>query len=385
MMRSVNLHNVKASVSISALQRRLMIAENHPDKEWLNLAENVPMWPLGREPEAQVDFAGTEAYEYVQSQGIPELVETIADREVSVSASRLIQYKNIAISAGGMHALGIAFRECVTRGFRKALCPMPTFIGVYQSMVAAGMSVCSLPLTGTEDDWELLSAACTESTVIYLNLPHNPTGLTATAPYLAMIADFAAMHEVMVVYDAVYDSFIFGADSMPTPIDWAISSPNVIIINSVSKNFGRPGDRIGWFVAHEDVIKCLVSRIEWEIVCVNPSTQLTAVSVMRKGNLSLVQAVQNGRQVFSWKAQGDPILDIDLPAGGTQLWLDLRVDNVESFADYALMEHQVILTTSSNYAPSQKGFIRFPTGLSATTIEQGVQMIRKIMNEWRQQ
>lgn len=382
-MKSVDLFNRRAHVSLSALQRRLMVAESQPDKAWLNLAENVPMWPVGEEPEERVAFTGFEPYSYAQSNGISELVAAVAKREMTVSASSLIQPKNIAISAGGMHALGIVFRELVAQGYTKALCTVPTFIGVYDSMIAAGLAVSTLPFAGTEDDWDLFSAACNEPTILYLNLPHNPTGLTATSAYLAMIADFAATHEVMIVYDAVYDSFIFGIDSMPTPIDWAVTAPNVIVVNSVSKNFGRPGDRIGWLVAHEKIIAHLLPRIEWEVVCINPRAQLTAVSVMQEGNIPLVQAVQHGRQVFRHAAQGHPILDIPLPDGGTQLWLDLGVDDIEAFADYALMEHQLILTTSSNYALALPGFIRFPTGHPPVAITRGVQMIAKILDEWR--
>jgi aspartate aminotransferase len=369
---------------LSSLQRRLMIAECRQDEHWLNLAENVPVWPVGEEPEARVHFAGPEAYAYARSQGIPELIEAIVTREASVSASTLIQPKNVAISAGGMHALGIVLRECAARGYRKAIYAIPTFIGVHEALITAGLSICPLPLTTTEADWDLLSAACTEPAIVYLNLPHNPTGRTATVPYLVMLAEFASTHDVMVVYDAVYDSFLFGVDSVPTPIDWAVSSPNVVVINSVSKNFGRPGDRIGWIVAHEDMINFLVPRIEWEIVCVNPRTQLTATTIIRGGNSPLVQAVQKGRETFSQSIQGHPVLDIALPAGGTQLWLDLGVDDIESLAEYALLEHHIILTTSSNYAPGLKGLIRFPTGLPSTQIEQGVQALGRILNEWRQ-
>ncbi len=381
-MKSIT--NRRASASLSALQRRLLIAEHNPDENWLNLAENVPQWPVGEEPEARVAFAGPEAYCYARSQGIPELIEAIVDRETAASASSFIQPENVAISAGGMHALGIVLRECMARGYRKAIYAIPTFIGVHSAMVAAGLSVCPLPLTFTEADWNLLSAACTEPLIVYLNLPHNPTGHIATRPYLAMLAEFAATHEVMVVYDAVYDSFVFGEDSVPTPIDWAVSSSNVIIVNSMSKNFGRPGDRIGWIIAREDVIDRVLPRIEWEAVCINPRAQLTAASIIRKGNGPLVQAVQNGREAFRQSAQDHPVLNVALPAGGTQLWLDLGVGDIESVADYALMKHHVILTTSANYAPNLQGFIRFPTGLPSALIIQGVQKIERILSEWGQ-
>ncbi len=379
-----SMMNRRFSASLSALQRRLMIAEDRSGEEWLNLAENVPQWPVGEKPYERVDLTGAEAYAYVPSQGMAELIEAVVAREISVSASNLIRPENVAISVGAMHALGIVFRDCKAHGYSKAIYAIPTFIGVHDTMVAAGLSVHPLPLTATEADWDLLCAACTEPCTVYLNLPHNPTGCTATSSYLAMLARFAETHEVMVVYDAVYDSFVFDAESAPTPIDWAVSSPYVIVINSVSKNFGRPGDRIGWIVAHADIINRLITRLEWEVVCVNPRAQLTAASMLFHGNSSLVRAVREGRDAFSWSAQGHPILDISLPSGGTQLWLDLKVDDIEGLADYALAEYHMILTTSSNYAPSLPGFIRFPTGLSTTRIKHSINLIGQLLSEWRQ-
>ena len=78
------------------------------------------------------------------------------------------------------------------------------------------------------------------------------------------------------------------------------------------------------------------------------------------------------------------VLDIDLFLGGVQLWPDLGVADVESFADYVLVGHHVILTASSNYAPVLQGFIRFSTELLSTTIERDVQMVGQILSEWRQ-
>ncbi len=376
--------NRTVSTSLSALQRRLMIAEERAGEDWLNLAENVPLWPAGERPLERGDLTGNEAYAYVPSQGIPQLLEAVVAREVSVSASTLIQPGNVAISAGALHALGLIFRDCKTQGYNKAIYAIPTFIGVHEAMVAAGLTVCPLPLTSTEADWDLLSAACTQPCTVYLNLPHNPTGRTATASYLAMLTRFAATHEVVIVYDAVYDSFVFDPQSAPTPIDWAVSSLNVMVVNSLSKNFGRPGDRIGWIVAHAATIHRLISRLEWEVVCINPGTQLTAAFLLAQGNAPLVRAVREGREAFRCSAPDAFTFDFSLPPGGTQLWLDLGVDDIEGLADYALKEFHLILTTSSNYAPALPGFLRFPTGLPSTHIRRGVRLIGQLVNEWRQ-
>ncbi len=69
-----------------------------------------------------------------------------------------------------------------------------------------------------------------------------------------------------------------------------------------------------------------------------------------------------GRAAFA-RAVAGTRLDTPLPPGGSQLWLDLGVGDVEVFADFALHRHRLVLTTSANYAPALPGHIRFPTGM----------------------
>lgn len=86
----------------------------------------------------------------------------------------------------------------------------------------------------------------------------------------------------------------------------------------------------------------------------------------------------------SCSAQGHPVLGIGLSVGGALLWPDLEFDDVEGFTDCALVEHHIILTTSSNYTLTLPGFIRFSIGLPSTTVEQNVQMVGQILSGWRQ-
>ncbi|MGO4431294.1 hypothetical protein AB4Z54_74035, partial [Streptomyces sp. MCAF7] len=71
---------------------------------------------------------------------------------------------NIVVSAGGMHALGLVFRDGVARGYRKAICQAPVFRGVHDAMLAAGLAVETVTLTGSAEDWDVLAPMCREPT-----------------------------------------------------------------------------------------------------------------------------------------------------------------------------------------------------------------------------
>ena len=286
--------------AISAVQRRLTVAESRPGEDWQILIENVPIWPeevRPKEPPSRPEMLEA-AFKYVPSCGIPELREAVTAREAKVSGSSLISPDHVAVTAGSMNAIGIVFRYCYALGYRQAVYADPVFRGVHDAVIAAGMSATALPLSYTEQDWDVLERASTAPLVVYVNLPSNPTGAAATAGYLSMLERFSAAHDVILLYDAIYDSFRFTEDSCATPVDLAVSRQNVIVVNSMSKNFGRPGDRVGWIVAHERVIDSISAQIEWEAVCVNPGNQLTAAAVIADGNEALVEIVRRGREAY---------------------------------------------------------------------------------------
>jgi beta-methylarginine biosynthesis bifunctional aminotransferase len=367
---------------LSALQRRLNRAESRPGEDWLVLVENVPEWPAGAARPAETTPAHVGApFSYAPSQGHPRLTEALVKREHEVSGSRLVDESHLLVTAGGMHAIGLVLRDLAAQGYRKAVHTTPIFCGVRDSMAAAGIRSTALPLTGTPDDLALLRAECTEPTVVYVNLPHNPTGDVLRPAYLDVLRALAEQPGVHVLYDAVYDSFDFRPDRCPTPVDLAVQEPGFTVVNSVSKNYGRPGDRIGWIVAGAEHAARLVPRLEWEAVSINGRAQLDAVAAIDRGNTDLVEAVRAGRDAYAAHAGGLRAA-APLPPGGTQLWLDLGVPDIERFADFALDRHHLVLTTSANYAPVLPGLIRFPTGIPAERMRRGLTALHEALEDW---
>lgn len=363
---------------ISALQRRLGHADANPGHDWLNLVENVPQWP--HPPGLPAAPAGT-PFGYAPSQGHPALVEALVKRERTVSAAAHVDEPNVLVTAGGMHAIGLVLRDLAARGYRRALHATPVFVGVHDLMAAAGMTPRALPLTGTPGDRPLLLAQVDGPTVVYVNLPHNPTGAVLAPEYLPVLHDLAAHPDVFLLYDAVYDSFDFRPAPCPAPIDLAVSSQRMAVVNSASKSLGRPGERVGWVVANESVVAGLVPRLEWEIVSVNGAAQHAVAAALAAGNAPLVEAVRRGRAAFA-RAVAGTRLDTPLPPGGSQLWLDLGVADVEAFADFALHRHRLVLTTSANYAPALPGHIRFPTGMPEGLIRRSLGALADALDDW---
>jgi|GEM_PF-4269732 len=358
---------------LSALQRRLIFAEKNPGIDWLNLVENVPQWPAGEVPAGIVHVPGTS---YEASAGNEALLAAIADRENSLYDAS-VSPSMVLVTCGAMHGLGLVFRQLRAQGLCEILVESPIFRGVYDAAVAAGLTVTTMDGAAVEGVANF--SARSGQSGLYLNRPANPHGAVLSEEEKQGLVDLAAAG-VPVVLDATYDGFNYRENPVHLTADAAL--PGLYVVNSLSKNYGLPGERIGWILSTPRNVAVLTAQLEWETVCVGRAAQAFAAQVIRSHPAPLRERVRRGRESF---AQQVHLLGIDeyrLPEGGTQAWLDLGITHVEDFAD-GLLRHGLIVTNSSNYYPSTDGFIRFPLGVDDDVIIRGLEAISIAKKEWQ--
>lgn len=109
-----------------------------------------------------------------------------------------------------------------------------------------------------------------------LTTPNNPTGRAMT---LDEIERVVAASPGFVVVDEAYVEF----NSEGTAADLLDQHPNVIVLRTLSKAFGLAGIRIGYLIAHPDVVNELMkARLPF---MVSRFAEKTALAVLRQYNL----------------------------------------------------------------------------------------------------
>jgi N-succinyldiaminopimelate aminotransferase len=106
-------------------------------------------------------------------------------------------------------------------------------------------------------DLDALRDAITSRTrLILLNSPHNPTGMVATAEELAVIAELAIRHDLLVVSDEVYEHLVF--EGTHTPIATLPGMrERTVTISSGAKTFSFTGWKIGWVTAAPELVSAV--------------------------------------------------------------------------------------------------------------------------------
>ena len=104
-------------------------------------------------------------------------------------------------------------------------------------------------------DRQALEQAITNKTkLIVVNTPHNPLGKVMTRDELAMIAEVACKHDLIVVCDEVYEHLVFdGAEHIPL-MTLPSMFERTIRIGSAGKTFSVTGFRIGYVTGPEALI-----------------------------------------------------------------------------------------------------------------------------------
>jgi len=130
--------------------------------------------------------------------------------------------------------------------------------------------------------------------VIYINTPHNPTGLLMPAAAFQQVMALSASRNIIVFSDEVYRELEHDpATRLPAACE---AYEHAVSLGSMSKSYGLPGLRLGWLASRDPEIiqRCLEFKYYTTICSSAPSEFLTALAlrhrqVLVQRNLEIVQ------------------------------------------------------------------------------------------------
>lgn len=120
----------------------------------------------------------------------------------------------------------------------------------------AGATPVPVPLTDYTHDLDAMLAAITDRTrLIFVCNPNNPTSTVVDPVKLAEFVAKVPPH-ILVVLDEAYVEYIRDG-LLPDSLALVRKHPNVVVLRTFSKAYGLAGLRIGYAVAHEDIVTAL--------------------------------------------------------------------------------------------------------------------------------
>ena len=231
---------------------------------------------------------------YTPVPGIPELREAVAGYYTKFYGAVALG-DNAIVGNGGKQVLFNLLQALVNPG-DEVLIPGPYWVS-YPAMVQLAEGVSVIVPTTAEDGYlvtvsNLEKARTNKTQVLILNSPSNPTGCCYSQAQLNEIGEWAKANNVFIISDEVYDRLVYPpAEPASLSKFWEANPERIAIVGALSKAFCMTGWRVGYALAHEELIKAL-SKIQGQSTSnINSITQKAALAALN-GPWSIVEEMK---------------------------------------------------------------------------------------------
>lgn len=275
-------------------------------------AETFPLEEIRKTMAEVIDRYGGKAFQYGATQGVPELREAVAARYG-------VPVERVQITSSSQQGIDVCTRVLVDPG-DVILTSNPSYLGALQSFCSYRADIRGVAhnddLEAFRADYEKVIAQVKAEgkTVKFLYMIpdfQNPSGESLTLEERRMLVDLAARHGFLIIEDSPYRELRYEGEHIPTM--YSLDPDRVIHLGSFSKIFA-PGFRLGWALAHPDILdKIYVCKQSLDL-CPPIFDQYVAAEFLSSGRLdeNLV------RTIALYKGKRDLLLGLleeHMPAG----------------------------------------------------------------------
>jgi histidinol-phosphate aminotransferase len=243
------------------------VADLYKPKIIAKLASNENR--LGCSP--NVKPAIDEAFQQIQDYPDPiarKLRAAIADRNG-------VAPKNVLLASGSESIISILCKTFFLNR-ENAITADATFVGFFVQIGVRGVHMKNIPVTSEyKFDVKAISNAIDENTkMVYIANPNNPTGTYLTKDEFEWFMK-QVPEDVLVVMDEAYYEYAKDIEDYPHALDYDYD--NIIVLRTFSKAYGLAGFRVGYAIAHEELIKNMMkTKLTFEPTTLGQAAALAA-------------------------------------------------------------------------------------------------------------
>ncbi len=229
--------------------------------------------------------------------------------------------ENITITHGTIGANHLVMLSLVEAG-DKVVSIIPTYQQHYSIPKSFGGKVSTLFLK-EENNWlpdlsELEKLVSTDTKLICMNNPNNPTGAVIPDEMLEQNVKIAKKSNAYILCDEVYR----GLNHEDNPFSASIADiyEKGISTGSVSKVFSLAGLRLGWIAAPVDVIAEINHQREYNTISVGIlDDYFASIAIENKDKIIKrnIEKIAVGKKILTDWANTEPLVDLVEPKGGT--------------------------------------------------------------------
>ena len=198
--------------------------------------------------------------------------------------------------------------------------------------------------------------------VLWINSPHNPTGVVFTAAEIVGIAELCQARDLWLLSDEVYEDLAF---ARPHVSPWSLPgmAERTVVVSSLSKSHAMPGFRFGWIIGPVTLSQHLFNLLLCMIYG-SPAFIQDGVLAALETELPDAGALRGAYRARAGLLTGilseAPNCRVTPPEGGMFVLLDIRNSGLgsEGFARELLRQEYVAVLPCDSFGPSAAGHLR---------------------------
>jgi aspartate aminotransferase len=320
---------------------------------------------------------------YTNASGLKAVREAIANRYNQRYGLHLAQ-EHVIAGSGGKQELFNVMLALLAPG-DEVIIPAPYWVSFPDQVEFAGGKAV-FAQTDVEDHFRPTLRAIEEVATgrtrgVILNSPNNPTGSVIRESELKKIVEWCAERDAFLVYDETYELFVYDGNEHASAAKWLEEHlETIIVVNSMSKTFAMTGWRLGYALAHPQIIRAL-GKIQGHSTS-NPSTiaQHAALEALAGVDEDVQRMYEAYRERRAWLVPAINALPgfcCADPDGAFYVFPDVSanfgkagITNSQTFADFLLDEARVAVVPGSGFGADS--FVRISYATSMERLHEGV-------------
>lgn len=335
---------------------------------------DIPMFSF-----EEIDFR--QGYHYSESRGILELREIISKYYKEQYSVEIDPENEILISTGSKPLIYMALQAVLNSG-DEVLIHEPAWLSYPEEVKLANGVPVFIPYDSPVTEF---SKYFTERTrVLVINNPNNPAGMIYSKQELEKIYQLCRPRGIYVLVDEAYSDFVTD-NSFVSMAEVVPNKDGIIVVNSLSKNLGISGWRVGYVVAKKEVIYNVLKLNQHLITC--PASILLLYLVKYFDRLIEITRPQAKEVVEKRTEVVDFMRTIGLKPldGSATFYTFVNIDHYKynslDLALYLLFRYHISVVPGLAYGESTERFIRIGVGAeSMKDIKEALTVIKKVID-----
>lgn len=362
-----NYRKMQLSDKVKAIPEALSVYMNNVVYEMKRRGDSIKVLSLG-EAFFDIPMFSFEAidfkkgYHYSESRGMPELRKIVSNYYAEKYAAPVNTEKEILISAGSKPLIYMAFQAILNPG-DEVLIHEPAWLSYPEEIKLANGVPKFIPYDCPVNEFEKYFTEKTR--IVVICNPNNPAGKMYKKDELERLYSMCRPKGIYILVDEAYSDFVID-DGFTSMVNVVPDKDGIIVVNSLSKNLGISGWRLGYVISSSDVIYNVLKLNQHLITC--PATLLSMYVAHYFNNIVEVTLPQAKAVVEKRRVVTEYMNDIGLKPleGSATFYIFMSIgDYNHSSMDlglYLLMKYGISVVPGLAYGQSTDRFVRIGVG-----------------------